>query len=511
MATTISSTSSSTATTATTSTTKTSSTSSVNQSAANSVLTSLGSGSGVDTGALVTQLVDAQFAQKRAQLTSKSDTLTAQISGVATLKSTISDFTKALENLVEGGTLATQPNSSMSGVATASAVPGSSASGLNSSVTVNALATAQIATSAKIASPSAATFGTGTLTLTLGTATTSGGAMTGFTAGTNADGSAKSFAIAIDSSNNSLSGIAAAINAKKAGVTATVINDADGGAYLSLKGTTGAAQAFTLAASDSTSALAQFDTGFGTTNKTTVSSQAGNARLVVDGVAVERGSNEVSDLIAGVKLSLTGTGTTNLTSTRPDSALSSAVKDFVDTYNQVLGVVKEQTDAINGQLRADPAAKTLLRTLQGLTSRVLLPGAATGTPSTLAAIGVRTTRTGELEVDDNALTSAMKNAPEAVEAMFAKSSSGATGLYAAMKSLDLNTGSTIYGLGASSKRFLQAQSDLGKQKSNVDDQATKMTTRLTQQFSSMNARVSAYKATQSFMQQQIDNWTKSTG
>lgn len=507
---TISSTSSST-TSATTSTTKTSTTAGVNKSAANSLLTSLGSGSGVDTDTLVTQLVDAQFSQKRAQLTSKNDTLSAQISGVATLKNTISDFTKALENLVSGGSLATQPSSSLASVATASAISGAKLSGLSSSVTVTSLATAQTATSAKIATPATTSFGTGTLTLTLGTATSANGAMTGFTAGTNADGSAKSFAIAIDSSNNSLSGIAAAINAKKAGVTATVINDADGGAYLSLKGTTGAAQAFTLAANDPASPLGQFDTGFGTGDKTTISTQAGNAKLVVDGVAVERASNEVSDLIAGVKLNLTGTGTTNLTSSRPDTALTGAVKDFVDTYNQVLAVVKEQTDPINGKLRADPAAKTLLRTLQALTSKTLLPGAAAGSPANLAAIGVRTTRTGELEVDQTALANAMKTAPDAVEAMFTASSSSGTGLYAAMKSLDLNTGSTIYGLGASTTRYRQAQSDLSKKQIDVDDQATRMTSRLTQQFSSMNARVSAYKATQSFMQQQIDNWTKSTG
>lgn len=35
-----------------------------------------------------------------------------------------------------------------------------------------------------------------------------------------------------------------------------------------------------------------------------------------------------------------------------------------------------------------------------------------------------------------------------------------------------------------------------------------MTTRLTQQFAGMNAKVAAYKSTQSFLKNQIDAWNK---
>ena len=80
--------------------------------------------------------------------------------------------------------------------------------------------------------------------------------MTDFTAGTGTP-----VTIDITSTNDSLDGIAAAINAKKAGVTAAVITDADGTAYLSLKGATGKAQGFTLqATTDDSGALAWFAT-----------------------------------------------------------------------------------------------------------------------------------------------------------------------------------------------------------------------------------------------------------
>ncbi len=510
---TVSSTSGSTSSTATTtSAPKTSA--QVASEAAKSLMDSLDAGSGVDSASLVSKLVDAQFATRKAQLTSRYDTLTAQISGASKLKSTIEDFTKALENLVKGGTLGTQPLSSNASAVTAAPIQGQTVGALNTTLKVNALATAQTTTSAKVATPATTTFGTGTLTLKLGTATYANGEMTAFTAGTNSDGSEKAFAITIDSSNNTLPGIAAAINAQKAGVTATVVTDADGGAYLSLRGQLGEEQAFQLSADNRNSPLGALDVRPRAANErnplpSTVASGAANASLTIDGATVERATNEVSDLVPGVKLTLTATGTTTISSSRATTALTSAVKDFVETYNQVLAVVKEETDPINGELRADPAAKTLLRSLQSLTSKVLLPNAAAGTPASLSAIGVRTNaKTGTLEVDDAALTAAMKNAPDAVEQMFTYSPVGNTGLYQAMASIKNASASTVYGLGASTTRYRQAQSDLTKKQDTLSDQSERATKRLTQQFASMNTRVSAYKATQSFMQQKIDMWTK---
>ena len=92
--------------------------------------------------------------------------------------------------------------------------------------------------------------------------------------------------------------------------------------------------------------------------------------------------------------------------------------------------------------------------------------------------------------------------------MFSNSSDG-TGALAAMNSIKLNATSTLYGLGASTTRYNQAKSDLVDQQDKLTLQQEKMTTRLTQQFASMNARVAAYKSTQTFMENQIKAWTKS--
>ena len=477
---------STTSTTATPTPTPTATAQSAVNTATQALLTGLSAGSGVDTGTLVTSLVAAQFAARTATLKSKSDTLTAQISGVASLKSTMTGFSTALANLVKGGSLQTQPTSSNAAVLSATAQSGAKLSGLSASVTVTRLATGQVArtTSAVAAADRTKSLGTGALTLNIGEG---------------AD-------IAIDIGDGSIDAVAAGINASKSGVTASVVTDAAGGAYLSVKGATGSANAFTLKGADGDA----LDIG-GSATKTSLVSTAQNAKLTVDGIDVERPSNTVGDLVAGVTLQLSGVSTVpvSLTSTPPTDALTQAVNDVVTTYNEVLKTITEQTDPITGNLRADPAAKSLLSSLKALTSRPLVGGAVAGLPRTLSELGVATNTDGTLRVDATLLAKQLAAYPDTVESMFAPSGTNALGLSATLTALTTSATSTLTGLGASTVRYTAAQSDVTEQQDKVTDQSAQLTTRLTQQYASMNSRVSAYKSTQTFLTGQIAQWNKS--
>ncbi|MBC7047202.1 flagellar filament capping protein FliD, partial [Salmonella enterica subsp. enterica serovar Heidelberg] len=83
----------------------------------------------------------------------------------------------------------------------------------------------------------------------------------------------------------------------------------------------------------------------------------------------------------------------------PTSAISQAVANFVETYNQVFKAVQQATDPINGPLKSDPAAKQLLQQLKRLTLSPLVPGAGKNAPSALADLGVKTNRDGTLSLD----------------------------------------------------------------------------------------------------------------
>ena len=475
--------------------------------AISSITTALGAGSGVDVAALVGSLVDAQFANKTAQLTNQSATITKQISGVSSLKSGITSFSNALASLVKGGSLATAPTSSNAGIVNVTALSGAKLAGLSASVEVRQLATAQVATSAPRPDTIAAV-GRGSFTLTFGTAEVTNGAMTGFTAG-----AGEPISIPITAGNSGLTGIARAINAAGAGVTATVLTDS-AGSRLSIKGATGEAKAFTLTATEDPEApgLSALNIGPGAT--TTVGTVARDAIVAVDGTALKRPTNSIGDLITGVKLDLVSAsvGTTvTIGSTAPTASLSQAVNDFVETFNQLNAAIKEQTDPVTGALRSDAAATGLQRQLRQLTLTPLSTGAATGAPTTLAEIGVRTNRDGTLSVDSNVLSSMLNKYPTAVEAMFAdgKGASG-NGISGALAAISEAATNVKTGLGASAMRYSKAQGDVASDQSDLSDAEAVMTKRLTAQYAAMDARVAAYKSTQAFLKQQVEAWNSNS-
>lgn len=452
-----------------------------------SIVKTLGSGSGLDTSAIVAGLVEASFAAKNQQLTARADALTAQISGLAKLKSGITGFDSALKTLVQGGSLATQPTSSATGVLTATATGSAPIAGLSARVTVNRLASAQAATTNAAVGRTAA-FREGALNVTTGGVTT---------------------AVAIGAGDATLDGVAAKINGAGLGLTATVVTDG-AGARLTIKGGTGAAKAFTISGVDTDPAatgmsLADLSVGAGATG-TTIGTTAADAELVLDGATFTRSSNSIADLIDGVRLNLQGTGTTTLGATAPTANISQAVGDFVATYNEYKKTLAAELDPKTGELKGDPAARDLLRSLGRLTTTSLAANAS-GAPRTLADLGVRTERDGTLSVDAATLTRALTRFPEAVEAMF-RAGTGANdgGLSAALSAVAARATDRTSGFDAETTRYSQAQAKITDAQTAAKDAATAMSERLTQQFAAMDKRVAAYKSTQDFLKQQVDAW-----
>jgi flagellar hook-associated protein 2 len=465
-----------------------------------SIAVTLGAGSGIDTRALVSSLIDAQFAAKTKALEARKEALTAQISALSQFRSGITGFSSALTSLVSGGSLSTQPVSSNTSTLNVALLPGANISGLNASVEVRQLAAAQVATSGLIADRTAA-FGKGTLTITLGTATYGGGNVpTGFTP----KSGATPVMVTISDAQNSLTGIASAINAAKAGVTATVISDVNG-SRLVLKGETGAEQAFQVDVAEDPAAPGLSALAFNTSAQGLSLTRASqDARVAVDGVEVRRPSNSVSDLIAGVRLDLVKEAPgqpVTIGTQAPTAALSQAVQDIVETYNQLINIAKTETNAATGPLKSDAGAREFMRQLGTLTNRELIANAPEGTPARLGEIGVQTNRDGTLTLNSSVLQSALARSGPAVERMITQ------GLGAALRTISLTMTSPTGPLTASQTGYSRLQTALAKEEEKIALDTENMRTRLTRQFAGMDARVSAYKATQSFLDQQIKSWT----
>lgn len=362
---------------------------------------SLGAGAGIDTKALIDGLASSAKAPKDALLKKREETNTARISALAEASNAIDSFAVALSQLISGGTLFTQPTVSDTSLLTAAAVPGADLGELSAQVEVRQLAQAQSLVSTNFASATSP-IGQGELTLTTGTG---------------------SYSFTIDTTNDSLNGLARAINDKITGVTATVMTDSNG-ARLMLKGLTGEANAFTLSVpADTTSGLERFAYAPGESGGLTAAQSAQDAIVKLDGVEVRRGTNSFNNLIPGVQIDLkkAAVGTTvSLGLSRPTVAITQAVSDFVEAYNQLQEMLANATAAGSngvgtGPLRGDAGIRQMQRELARLTTTELSSG---GKFKTLAEIGVATNRDGTLRVDIGKLQVALEADPKSVEALF---------------------------------------------------------------------------------------------
>lgn len=126
---------------------------------------SLGAGAGIDTKALIEGLAAAAKAPKDALLAKREAANTARISALAQASNAIDGFASALSQLVSGGTLFTQPTVSDPSLLSAAAVPGADIGELSAQIEVRQLAQAQSLVSANLASATAP-IGQGVLTLT---------------------------------------------------------------------------------------------------------------------------------------------------------------------------------------------------------------------------------------------------------------------------------------------------------------------------------------------------------
>lgn len=395
-----------------------------------SVANALGAGSGIDTQRLVADLAAAQRAPRDAAVRQRTERNQARISALGQLRAGLDAFSNALTSLARSGALGPQPRSSDVTIATATRSTASSSASFSQTIEVEQLARGQALSSRRFASANEPV-GLGAITIELGTATTSGDAITGFSA----DLSRTARTVTIDPAKDSLAGLRDAINAAAAGVTASIVNDG-GGVRLQVRGETGAANGFRITAaptSGSAAGLALSDFAFTPGASTmALSTPAQNARLSLDGLSVERAGNILNDLVPGysVELRRAAAGTpVTLSADRDPAGMRDLADSFVGAYNEVQAQIAAASRGRSGDAEAGPLfgqsiVRTLADSLAQLTSRPLATG---GTTVSLAEIGIKTERSGQLALDAAVFERAVAADPTIMEKLFAPSQAVNTG------------------------------------------------------------------------------------
>jgi flagellar hook-associated protein 2 len=366
-----------------------------------------GIASGLDTSALINDLVKIEgrtidIARRQ------QDGFRAQLSSVGDIISKLSSLRSAASGLGNSGVLAVASSTTAQGF-TASA--SSTAPSGRYAIQVDALASAARARSQAFASASSPVTG-GTLTLSM-------------------DGTATN--ITIDD-GMTLSQLAERINRSQTTASATVL-ETNGQAFLSIaRKDTGF-----VVGQPASSALEITESSTGSLGQSVSAAPtqaATNASVTIDGLQFERRSNVIADAVPGSTLTLSRT-----TTAPEDLVLSTNAADtqknlqrFVDAFNDVISLVRknlavgENTDRTR-TLGGDPSIRGLQSALQALVVGEANP---LSPVRSLADVGIKTGIDGKLTIDASRLEKAIATDASAVNALFARAS---TGLSAATTSL----------------------------------------------------------------------------
>ena len=384
----------------------------------------------LDVSSIVAQLMAVEKRPLNA-LNIKEASYQAKLSAFGSLKGALSSFQSILSGLSNTTKFqALKATSSDSSIFTATA------SSIAVAGTYSLDAVTKLAQSQKLAASgqasSTAVIGNGTLTFDFGTisgATVDGaGKYTGATFTSNGAGTKT---VTIDASNNSLQGIRDAINVAKIGVTATIINDGGTSPYrLALTSDSiGKTNSIKISVVESGATgldalLAHDPAGLPAAQHLAETATAQNAEFKVDGIAVSKASNTVTDVIKGVTLNLQKIMATpvSLTIIRETATVKSSVDGFVKAYNDLNKTLKD-VSAYNSATKQGAILQgdSTVRTLQSQIRAVLATPVSNtgGSLSTLSQIGVSFQKDGTLALDASKLDTAITNNFNDLASLFA--------------------------------------------------------------------------------------------
>ncbi len=434
------------------------------------------SGTGLGQGINVQQFVQYAVADQQANITAlqtQQTTLGSQTGELSTISrdlSNLDDAVFALSNPLGAlnGEAASSSNSSVvSATASGSATPGSH------SITVNSLATTSSYYTNALSS-SNSTISPGSFQIQVG--------------------SNSPVTVTVNSSDNTLSQLAASINNQNIGVTASVIQDANGYRLALVSNSSGAPGDITVSSNTGT--------GLNFTKAVTGT----NASLVVDGIPISSASNTVSNVINGVTLNLgsAAPNTSVAVNVSPDtSQATTAINNFVSAWNTVITEINNQFKVASdgsggGALEAD---NTLQQAQSMLLSAISYSVSGNNGMVNLASIGVNMNDDGTLTVDNGALSSALASNFSAVQNLMQNATGGfAQNLDSVIQTINApNTGI----LSLDSQSITNTSQGLTQQISDLQAALATQEANLTTVYSQVNATLQELPLLESQISQQI--------
>ena len=476
-------------------------------------LSSTGIGSQLPVEEIVSKLV-ALEKQPLASLTKVASSMQTQLSVFSQVKSLMSTLSDSAAKLAKSsawdGMLASSSNS-----AAVSVNVSGTTSATSFGIGVQQLARGQSVASSVMGGLPGAPVGAGSMSIELGKWNAGG---TAFTPGAEA---AKN--VSIDAAD-SLSDIASKINGANAGVTATVLRDANGERLLMRSSTTGEESGFRINVTEDAGAPGLSRLAFDPAAAPTVGMAANtaqygqNAKATINGIEVQSKTNTFTDTIPGLSFtaSQVTTAPVEVSVAADTEGMKKNIQDFVNAYNALNDLLSKSTayDAESktaGALQGDSTSVGLQNAMRSL---IASTAEGAGAFTRLADIGIDIKKGGKLEVSATKLDEALKD-PAALKAMFATSTGGAgsaaDGLAVKVKNL---TAKMLGFEGLISNKSDAINASLKRNSSDQDKvnaRAAMFETRLRAQYMALDVKMGSLSGLSAYIGQQVSQWNSSGG
>jgi len=301
-----------------------------------------------------------------------------------------------------------------------------------------------------------------------------------------------------------------AINESQLGLTAQLFNTgvAPNPYQIVVSGELGADNAFTIASS---SADVSINTALG--------GGARDAIVTVDGLQFQRSTNEITDILDGVTLSLKAVmaGAESFSIDRDTSPVEESIRNLVTVYNSVETVFNtlktagdDAEEELAGSLSADSTFRSIRNQVRDMITRVSTTPS--GDINYFSDLGVSITRSGTLQIDESALATALStkfsdvisalSADTEDQSEFGDASRGLAG-DASKQIADLISSSgpirtVVNNAEAKSARFEIELEDL-------DSRMEAIRARYVAQFAAMESLVDEMNSTREYLKTQLEN------
>ncbi|WP_192036517.1 flagellar filament capping protein FliD [Halomonas sp. YLGW01] len=442
-----------------------------------STITSLGIGSGLDLNSLLDQLEEAER-EKLKPIAEQKKSYETKISAYGSLEASLAQFKEAAGALNDAE-LFQAVKSEVSGSALTAAATSEANAG-SYRIEVSQQAKAFSVASHGVADQKTP-LGAGRLSMTLG-----GG---------------ETLEVEVGEGESSLMRVRDAINDLDADIRASIVNDGGSTPHrlvLSAQ-TTGTDSAVAgLSVSGALSSGLAFDPA------TEVSAQ--NARLNVNGVAIESQTNRVDKAIDGLTLNLMEAGEASVEVSRDRDGIQKAIKSFVDAYNRMQGQIGQmssfnQETGEAGELLGDSTLRTAESRIRNAMSNGV--GEGQGELRMLSDVGVSLQLDGTLKLDPARLDEVVADDVTRLAEFFAGDSEegGIIGQLDVTleRMLDRNglMGNAIDGLDQSIR-------SLDKSHARTEESINATLERYRKEFSELDGMVANMNSTSEYLSQQFD-------